>query len=643
MKISLIKIGLLVVTPFVFGATGVGHAQDASPAQLQSRDVVKIPSCGLYSVQNLARYLGRSLDAVQFSSLCLKYPQEEISLFQVKQAAQDAGIATEGVKATVSELQKRRQPFIAAMPNHFVCVDLIQAGWVRYSDNDQIRLAPLPEFERDYQGKALVLASTETPQKLQISPSIVNWSEVPFGTYEKQAAIELTNTGTQTVEIENISTSCSCTVTSEWPRQLAPGQKVSLQITLRLPSFGEINQNVKVLQKGKAFPQMVSLVGHVEDDVRLNLTELNFGEAVIGQKVSKSITLLDKDRKMPLPLQVSTTLDGIKAHITSQRENVWEIAVEFAPSQLGDVEAGLLISGPDKNGRVVRVPIKARVVPMTRARPEQVVFGSVASEGATRRLQIFRQDRQPFEVTGIEAPPYLNCEIEAPNQKHTEWSARISIVPTKAPAQVSDKIVVKTKCDGKDEEITVAVLALNETNVTPMLPGAARAALLPRAEDDHETPIGSALPTIKVGQLAPDFRAVDANGNPWHLDALRGQKNVLLTFFPKCFTGGCANHLSSLRDYQKEFDVAQTQILAISVDAAQGEKGQLAFAKQWGLYFPVHPRHFAATKQAVRRHPKRRTTGRAHERSHRQSGHRALDRHFGQRPNSRRRCFAQTK
>ena len=176
----------------------------------------------------------------------------------------------------------------------------------------------------------------------------------------------------------------------------------------------------------------------------------------------------------------------------------------------------------------------------------------------------------------------------AANTRHTEWTARISIDPAKAPMQVSDKIAVKTRHDGKEETIYVSVLALNESNVAPALPGTADAALLPRAEDDPHQAIGLPLPPFDVGDVAPDFTATDAYGKTWKLSDLKG-KNVLLTFFPKCFTGGCANHLSSLRDRQSAFDAANTQILAISVDPAQGDKGQLAFAKQWGFDFPLIP------------------------------------------------------
>ncbi|MDQ3812696.1 MAG: hypothetical protein M3347_01945 [Armatimonadota bacterium] len=50
--------------------------------------------------------------------------------------------------------------------------------------------------------------------------------------------------------------------------------------------------------------------------------------------------------------------------------------------------------------------------------------------------------------------------------------------------------------------------------------------------------IGDPTPKLEVGQPAPDFSISDMNGLVHRLADLRGQKNLLLTFFPKCFTGG---------------------------------------------------------------------------------------------------------
>ena len=576
---------LIFVLGILSGKQTPAFAQ--TPAQIFTNP--EIPNCGVQSVLNIARFVGKAPDNGQILNLNQTYSQLEISMFDVQQAAKQIGVSLEGVKATLSELEKRKQPFIAVLPNHFICVERVEGDWVRYSEAGGFIIEPLIQFAAKYQGKALVLVPQNNSGVLEVSPSIVCWNNLPFGSSEKVANIELTNTGDAPIAVKDISTSCSCTVPSQWPREILPGQVIPLQITMSLPTSGEFSQRVTIRSEDSQPIHTISLFGRVETDVSLNPAQVSFSDVVTGSSIIKTLILRDIDHKLPRPLKVATTADNLTATLTPQGEDVWEIGVTLAASQLGDIDAGLLISGPDKESRVVRVPIKARVVPMTRARPEQVIFGSVSAEGATRRLQIFRQDRQPFEVTGIEAPPYLRAELEAANTRHTEWTARVSIDPSKAPAQVSDKIAVKTRHDGKDETIYISVLALNESNVAPALPGIAEATLLPRAEDDHQTPIGSPLPPFKVGDVAPDFRAVDANGNPWRLSAMRGQKNVLLTFFPKCFTGGCANHLSSLRDHQGDFDQAQTQILAVSVDSAQGDKGQIAFAKEWGFTFPLIP------------------------------------------------------
>jgi peroxiredoxin (alkyl hydroperoxide reductase subunit C) len=95
-----------------------------------------------------------------------------------------------------------------------------------------------------------------------------------------------------------------------------------------------------------------------------------------------------------------------------------------------------------------------------------------------------------------------------------------------------------------------------------------------------------------VGQTAPAFCMRDMNGNLQSLAQRRGRRNVLLTFFPKCFTGGCTSHLAAVqREYKSLHAVAgaQTDVLAVSVDAAGGATGQRAFAKSLGLGYPLIP------------------------------------------------------
>ncbi len=45
-------------------------------------------------------------------------------------------------------------------------------------------------------------------------------------------------------------------------------------------------------------------------------------------------------------------------------------------------------------------------------------------------------------------------------------------------------------------------------------------------------------PTVKVGELAPDFKLTDQNGKDVRLSDFRGKKNVALAFYVFAFTGG---------------------------------------------------------------------------------------------------------
>ena len=98
--------------------------------------------------------------------------------------------------------------------------------------------------------------------------------------------------------------------------------------------------------------------------------------------------------------------------------------------------------------------------------------------------------------------------------------------------------------------------------------------------------VNDPTPPLREGQLAPDFSVIDMNGRTRRLSDLRGKKNLLLTFSPKCFTGGCTNHLTSLQAEKAAFDANNTEVLAVSIDAADV---QIPFAQRWNLGFALVP------------------------------------------------------
>jgi thioredoxin-dependent peroxiredoxin len=77
------------------------------------------------------------------------------------------------------------------------------------------------------------------------------------------------------------------------------------------------------------------------------------------------------------------------------------------------------------------------------------------------------------------------------------------------------------------------------------------------------------LAAPKVGQVAPDFTAVDSDGNKQQLSELVKRGPVILAFFPKAFTSGCTKEMRNYAARHPELQKASAQLLAISTDGRE--------------------------------------------------------------------------
>ena len=90
--------------------------------------------------------------------------------------------------------------------------------------------------------------------------------------------------------------------------------------------------------------------------------------------------------------------------------------------------------------------------------------------------------------------------------------------------------------------------------------------------------------TLSVGDLAPDFEIKDQHGQLVKLSSFRGDKNVVITFYPYSFTGTCTGELCALRDDLGSFQNEKVQLLAISCDS---QFSQRVYAEKERYTFPV--------------------------------------------------------
>lgn len=89
--------------------------------------------------------------------------------------------------------------------------------------------------------------------------------------------------------------------------------------------------------------------------------------------------------------------------------------------------------------------------------------------------------------------------------------------------------------------------------------------------------------SLKQGDSAPDFSAIDQNGNPIKLSDFSGKK-LILYFYPKDDTPGCTKEACNLRDNYQELKNNDFEVIGVSAD---NSAKHLKFIDKYDLPFSL--------------------------------------------------------
>ena len=89
---------------------------------------------------------------------------------------------------------------------------------------------------------------------------------------------------------------------------------------------------------------------------------------------------------------------------------------------------------------------------------------------------------------------------------------------------------------------------------------------------------------LEIGSTAPDFKLKNQHGEEVSLSSFKGNKNVVILFYPFAFSGICTGELCGLRDDLASFQNDNVELLAISCDPMYSQK---AFAEKEGYKFSL--------------------------------------------------------
>jgi thioredoxin-dependent peroxiredoxin len=88
---------------------------------------------------------------------------------------------------------------------------------------------------------------------------------------------------------------------------------------------------------------------------------------------------------------------------------------------------------------------------------------------------------------------------------------------------------------------------------------------------------------VREGEPAPDFELASDSGERVRLSDLRG-RTVVLYFYPRDDTPGCAKQACGLRDVYGELQERGATVLGVSPDT---EASHVKFREKYGLPFPL--------------------------------------------------------
>jgi thioredoxin-dependent peroxiredoxin len=97
-------------------------------------------------------------------------------------------------------------------------------------------------------------------------------------------------------------------------------------------------------------------------------------------------------------------------------------------------------------------------------------------------------------------------------------------------------------------------------------------------------PMSESTEMPKPGQPAPDFRLASSQGKEIGLSDFKGDKTVVLYFYPKADTPGCTKEACGFRDALADYDQANVAVLGISPDPAGAVR---KFGEKFSLNFPL--------------------------------------------------------
>lgn len=487
----------------------------------------------------------------------------------IQRAGRELGVVFQMENINVGQMATRGGNYLAVLKNGQGYMNVLSVGARYVVTESQGKTAVISEadFAKFYTGRAISAWGRKNSSGLTIK-NPVNVSLSSSSSEQVGGTVHLKNMSKEAIGVQVWRTSCGCTAGKLSTEAIAPGAEAKLEVTMNRAQWGEKTETILLKSSDPTWPIIaVALVSKAPSGI-VPVPNAVLFESIEGKSEDELLSLF-----LPAKAKVTSVtspnkdlmIDEVKTELEgSQKSHQVRLTLsKRAPvgKTKSIVKFGLSGAGVGE----VSIPIDINVRSSIRVEPPQIFLGSIESGARIKRGFVLRDlNGRKFSVLSTSSDVPTTQVKVALNLAASSHAVGVEMTPSEKEGTFLEHSVSLKLSDGR----TIVVPIVGTVGKPDGFKGEK---------------------VIRVGQPAPDFQLVDMNGIVHKLSDLKGKSNLLLTFFPKCFTGGCASHLTSLNDKIDGFEKANTVVWAVSVDEAAGAQGQIEFAKSLHLTFPLFP------------------------------------------------------
>ena len=313
----------------------------------------------------------------------------------------------------------------------------------------------------------IALTGTGTAPAKVLSPTQLAFGEVLVG---QSSALTLTigNTGTADLIVSDIVLEGPYTHNANLPLTIPPGEDQAVEITFTPTAAGAQNGTLTLTCNDGSAPAVVPLTGTGTTPTKaLNPTQLAFGEVLVGQASTLSLTISNTGSADLVVSDIA--LEGPYTHnatlpMTIPPGEDQAVEVTFTPTATGAQNGTLTLTCND-GGTPVAVPLTGTGTTPTKAlNPTQLAFGGVlVGQSSAQTLTISNTGSADLVVSNIalEGPYTHNATLPLTIPPGEDQAVEVTFTPAATGAQ--NGTLTLTCNDGE----TPAEIALTGTGTAP--------------------------------------------------------------------------------------------------------------------------------------------------------------------------------